>query len=110
MCSDSAHHVMQVMTSAAAASDAEQNVDIRAWNRDSVEKNQDTAVWNKDTVERNGDKAVSNLEQNEDSGVWNEDITEETMRGAQVCDVACGDSSGGTIEQSDQREPLYSPI
>ena len=58
----------------------------------------------------NGDKAVSNLEQNEDSGVWNEDITEETTRGAQICDVACGDSSGGTIEQSDQREPLYSPI
>ena len=100
------HHVMQVMTSSAAASNencAEQNVDTTAWNGDSVEQSQDTTVRNEDIVERNGDKAVSNMEQNEDSGVWNEDITEETAR-AEVCDVACGDSSGETIEQSYQRE------
>ena len=104
--SDSAHHVMQVMTSSAAASNencAEQNVDTTAWNGDSVEQNRDTTVRNEDIVERNGDKAVSNLEQNEDSGVWNEDITKESAR-AEVCDVACEDSSGETIEQSYQRE------
>ena len=97
---------MQVMTSSAAASNencAEQNVDTTAWNGDSVEQSQDTTVRNEDIVERNGDKAASNLEQNEDSGVWNENIAEETAM-VQVCDVACEDSSGGSTEQSDQRE------